>query len=110
MIDRRRELTQDDVKRIADAYHAWRKDEGASHLRYEDIPGFCASATLEEVAAHSHVLPPGRYVGFADVDEDDEPFEEKMARLTMTLEAQFAQSTQLEAAIRENLARLENVR
>ena len=99
---RRRELTGDDMARIAETYHAWRDSGG----EYEDEAGFCASATLEEIAAHGHVLTPGRYVGFADADEDDEPFEEKMERLTATLKAQFAQSAQLEQDIQENLQRL----
>lgn len=82
-------------------YQAWRGEPGAGI--YEDVPGFCKSATLEEIASHSYVLTPGRYVGAEALEEDDEPFEEKMARLTKTLKAQFAESAKLEAAIRENL-------
>jgi type I restriction enzyme M protein len=66
----------------------------------------CKSATLEEIHKHGHVLTPGRYVGAAAIEEDDEPFDEKMARLTKTLEEQFAESARLEQAIRENLRRL----
>jgi type I restriction enzyme M protein len=96
-----RELPEGEVARIAGTYHAWRGEPGAG--AYADVAGFCKSATLEEIASHSYVLTPGRYVGAAELEEDDEPFEEKMARLTKTLEAQFAESAKLEAAIRENL-------
>ena len=72
-------------------------------FEYADIPGFCKSATLEEIRKHGHVLTPGRYVG-AEVQEDDgERFEEKMTRLTAKLEEQFAESAKLDQAIRENL-------
>ena len=67
---------------------------------------FCKSAALEEIRKHSHVLTPGRYVGAEAVEDDAEPFAEKMARLTATLEAQFAESDRLDQAIRENLRSL----
>jgi len=67
------------------------------------VPGFCKSATTQEIAAHGHVLTPGRYVGAEEVEDDGEPFEEKMARLVAELNAQFAESARLEAAIRANL-------
>ena len=70
---------------------------------YLDIPGFCKSATTTEIAGHGHVLTPGRYVGAEAVEEDGEPFEEKMGRLVSELNAQFAESAKLEAAIRANL-------
>jgi len=102
MVDRtHRELTDEDVARIASTYHAWRdeKDAGA----YADVPGFCRSATLEEVRKHGHALTPGRYVG-AEVQEDDgEPFAEKMKRLTATLREQQAEAAKLDAAIAANL-------
>ncbi len=102
LIDRtHRELTDEEIDRIAGTYHAWRGEPGAA--TYEDVPGFCKSATLEEITSHGYVLTPGRYVGAEALEEDDEPFEEKIARLTQTLEAQFAESAKLEAAIRENL-------
>ena len=69
MVDRtHRELTDDDIARIADAYHTWRGGEDAGV--YADVPGFCKSATLEEVCKHGHILTPGRYVG-AEPQEDD---------------------------------------
>jgi len=103
MTDRtHREFADADIARVADTYHSWRGDaEG-----YEDIPGFSKAASLDEVKANSYVLTPGRYVGAAAQEEDGEPFAEKMARLTKTLEKQFALSAELEAAIRANLAAL----
>ena len=97
-----RELSDDEIARIAGTYHSWRTGEGD----YADEPGFCKSAALDEIAGHGYVLTPGRYVGAADVEDDGEPFEEKMARLTETLSEQFAELARLEQVIRENLARL----
>jgi type I restriction enzyme M protein len=97
-----RDLSGEEIAQIAGTYHVWRVGNGD----YQDIPGFCKSATLEEIAGHGYVLTPGRYVGAADVEDDGEPFEEKMARLTATLQEQFAESARLEAIIRQNLARL----
>ncbi len=102
MADRtHRELTTDDIARIAGTYHAWRGEKGAGD--YGDIPGFCRSATLDEIRKHGHVLTPGRYVGAEDVEDDGEPFDEKMRKLTATLEQQFAESARLEREIRKNL-------
>ena len=102
MIDRvHRELTEEDITRIADTYRAWRGDEGAGE--YVDVPGFCKSITLEEVRTHSHVLTPGRYVGAAAQEEDSEAFEDTMARLTEKLTEQMAEARWLDAAISENL-------
>jgi type I restriction enzyme M protein len=78
-------------------------------LAYEDIPGFCKSATLDEIHAHDYVLTLARYVGLGDLDEDDEPFEEKMERLTAELDEQFEASAQLEQIIRNNLEMLGGV-
>ncbi len=97
-----RVLTEADVAKIADAYHAWRETGG----HYADEPGFCKSATTEEVAAQGHVLAPGRYVGTAAVEGDDEPFAEKMVRLTATLREQMADGASLESEITHQLARL----
>jgi len=102
MIDRvLRELTAEDIKHISDTYHQWQKDEG-----YEDVAGYCKSAALEEIASHGHVLTPGRYVGAADVEDDGEPFDEKMARLTEELAGQMQQAEKLDAAIAGNLKQL----
>lgn len=96
-----RDFTDEDVARIGGTYHAWRGDKGAG--KYEDVAGFCKSSKLEEIASHGFVLTPGRYVEAADVEADDEPFDEKMQRLVATLHEQFAESAKLEKAIRSNL-------
>jgi len=102
LVDRtHRELTDEELARIAATYHAWRGEAEAD--TYEDVPGFCKSATLAEIQSHGYVLTPGRYVGAEEAEDDDEPFEEKMQRLTQRLEEQFKESAQLENAIRENL-------
>lgn len=106
MLDRtHRELTDADIARIADTYHAWRGDKGAK-APYEDVAGFCKSAKLAEIASHGYVLTPGRYVGAEEVEDDDEPFEERMRHLSTKLLAQFAEGHKLEAQIRENLKKL----
>ena len=103
MVDRtHRELTNEDIARIADTYHAWRSEGGG----YADDPGFCRSASLEEVRRHGHVLTPGRYVGAALQEDDSEPFPEKMARLTAQWREQQAEAVRLDAAIEENLKQL----
>jgi type I restriction enzyme M protein len=102
LVDRtHRELSDEEIARIARTYHAWRGEKDAG--KYEDVPGFCKSATTEEIASHGYVLTPGRYVGAEEQEDDGEPFEEKMKRLTAKLEEQFAESATLEAAIRKNL-------
>jgi type I restriction enzyme M protein len=102
MVDRtRKELSDADIARIADTYHAWRGEADAG--AYADVPGFCKSATLEEIRAHNHVLTPGRYVEAAAVEEDDVPFVERFAALRETLEAQLAEGEKLGAVIREKL-------
>ncbi len=101
LVDRvHRELTDDDIAKIADTYHRWRGDGAGKH---EDVPGFCKSATTKEIRAHEHVLTPGRYVGAQEVEDDGEPFDDKMKRLVATLEAQFAEGAKLEKEIRKNL-------
>ena len=70
------------------------------------MPGFCKSASLEEIRGHGHVLTPGRYVGAAEAEEDDEPFEEKMHRLTATLREQMAEGRRLDALIEATLREL----
>lgn len=111
LIDRvHRELTEADITRIVSTYHAWRtaptSQKGDDSAAYADIPGFCKSATTDEIAAHGHVLTPGRYVGAEEVEDDGEPFEEKMTRLVAELHSQFAESAKLETSIRQNLAGL----
>ena len=105
MIDRtHRELAEEDIARIADTYHAWRGGEDASG--YADIPGFCRSASLDELRKHGHGLTPGRYVGAEPQEDDSEPFEEKMKRLVPELQAQQAEGARLDATIVDNLKAL----
>ena len=96
-----RDFTPKDIKQIADTFHNWRKEEG-----YEDEAGYCKSADLALIQKHDYVLTPGRYVGAKAQEEDTEPFEEKMSRLTKELGSQFKQSSDLETKIRKNLGAL----
>jgi type I restriction enzyme M protein len=73
---------------------------------YADVPGICKSASLEDIRKHGHVLTPGRFVGAGVVDEDDEPFDEKMHRLVATFQQQQARAAKLDAAIAANLREL----
>ena len=105
MVDRtRKEFSDADIAEITRAYHAWRGEADAG--AYEDVPGFCKSASLEEIKGHGYVLTPGRYVGSADVEDDDVPFDGRIAVLRATLEEQFAESEALTVAIREAFARV----
>jgi type I restriction enzyme M protein len=102
MVDRtHRELTDDDVARIATTYHAWRGEPDANE--YADVPGFCKSAFLDEVRQHGYVLTPGRYVGAEAADDDGELFAAKMQRLTAKLRAEQAEAAKLDAVIVTNL-------
>ena len=105
MTDRtHRELTAEDIARIAGTYHAWRGEEGAGE--YADVPGFCKSAEIGEVRRHGHVLTPGRYVGAAPQADDGEPFEETMSRLATLWREQQAEAEVLDAEIDSNLEAL----
>jgi len=116
LVDRvHRDLSDDDIAKIANAYHAWRGDKGelsglplfiTEEAKYADIPGFCKSTSLEEICSQGYVLTPGRYVGAAEMEEDVEPFEEKMKRLTELLEGQFIENDKLQNTIRKNLGKL----
>lgn len=104
MVSRRlRELTDDEITRIADTYHSWRNYDG----NYEDVPGFTKSATIEEIAEHDFVLTPGRYVGAEEYADDGEPIDEKIDRLTKELLAEFDRGRELDANIREMLGRVD---
>lgn len=111
MVDRtERVLTAEDLAKIAGAYHAWRGTPSAKvdAAVYEDVPGFCKSAELKDVRQHEYVLTPGRYVGAAEVeDEDDEPIGEKIDRLTQELFGLFEKSAELEKTVREQLGRVD---
>lgn len=106
MVDRtHRELTEDDIIRISDTYHTWRGSIG-SDAEYADEPGFCKSASLEEIRVHDHVLTPGRFVGVKPQEEEDEPFEDRMKRLTAQLREQQVVSADLDDRIENNLQSL----
>lgn len=106
LVDRtHRELSAEEISRIAQTYHAWRGEKDAG--KYEDIAGFCKSASQEAIESHGHVLTPGRYVGAEEaIDDDDMPFEQRMEELTARLKGQFAESSKLEKKILKNLASL----
>jgi type I restriction enzyme M protein len=105
MVDRtRKEFSDADIEKIAMAYHAWRGEIDAG--AYEDVPGFCKAATLEEINTHGYVLNPGRYVGSEDIEADDTPFEERFEVLKQKLDAHFRASEESSKALRRLLARL----
>jgi len=105
MVDRRhRELTPEDIKKIADAYHVWRGELINGHkVEYVDVPGFCKAVKLDEIRKQSHILTPGRYVGAEEEHEDEEVFKEKMERLVAELSEQMKEGNKLDEEIQENL-------
>ena len=96
-----RDLAEEDIDTITDTYHNWRKGNG-----YEDIKGYCKSATIEEIQKHKHVLTPGRYVGIPDEEDDGIPFEDKMADLSATLKEQMEKEAQLNQEIKDQLSNI----
>jgi len=106
LIDRtHREFSNEEISRIAQTYHAWRGEKEADE--YKDVPGFCKSENIDDIRAHGYVLTPGRYVGAEDIEDDGEPFDEKMKRLTAKIEEQFAESAKLEKLIKKILMSLD---
>ena len=103
MVDRRhKELTLEDIKKISTTYHTWRGE--LKDKNYQDVPGFCKSASVEVIRKHEGILSPGRYVGTEEEEEDDEVFEETMNRLTSELASQIEEGKKLDADIMKNLA------
>ncbi len=99
MIDRKvRELSEEDIRKIADTYQNWKQGK-----EYADIQGFCKAVSLTEIEKQDYILTPGRYVGIEQEEDDGEPFEEKMQRLTAELSGLFAKSRELEEEIRNKL-------
>jgi len=94
---RNRDLSDEDIKKIAGTYHNWQKGKDVDEL------GFAKSAKIEEIEKHNHILTPGRYVGIPEEDEDPEVFEEKMKRLTKELKGQMEEGKKLDEKIKENL-------
>lgn len=101
---KQKELSREEIEKIAATYHAWRSVEREKY--YKDIAGFCKSATQKEIAKNNYILTPGRYVGAEEIEEDSEPFEEKFARLTKKLHEQFEEDHRLEKQINANLKEL----
>jgi type I restriction enzyme M protein len=115
MINRRnRKLTDDDIMKIANTYHEWKKlpsphtplPKGEGKQGYQDIQGFCKSATLAEIEKHKYVLTPGRYVGIPDEEDDGIPFEVKRDELMIELGSELAEAEILDQEIREQLAKV----
>jgi type I restriction enzyme M protein len=109
LVDRaERALTNEEVVRIGDTYHAWCRSKSAvaKGIAYEDVPGFCKSVSLDEIRAASYVLTPGRHVGAPADEDDEEPVDQKIARLTEDLLAAFDESAGLERVVREQVERL----
>ena len=109
LVDRaERALTNEEVIRIGDTYHAWCGSESAAAIgiAYQDIPGFCKSASLDDIRAAGYTLTPGRYVGAPVAEDDGEPVDEKIARLSKDLLAALDESARLEKIVREQLERL----
>jgi len=109
MVDRaERALSDDDIARIAGTFHAWRGTKSAADagLSYEDVPGFCKSVPVTEIKAADYALTPGRYVGAAEVEDDGEPLQGKIDRLTKELYAQFEESERLAKVVKEQLGRV----
>jgi type I restriction enzyme M protein len=105
MVDRvHRELGDADIAKIASTYHAWRGDKGAA--KYEDVAGFCKSATLDEIKTHGFVLTPGRYVGAEESEVEAEPFASKMRRLAATVREQRLEAVRLDDSIAASLKRM----
>jgi type I restriction enzyme M protein len=94
-----RELSDEEIQRICDTYHNWRDGK----QDYEDIQGFCKSAEMDQIREHEYILTPGRYVGIEAEEEDDEPFDDKMTRLTGELAEMFVKSHELEEEIKKRL-------
>lgn len=105
MVDRtRKEFSDADIEKITRTYHTWRGEVESG--TYDDVPGFCKSAPLQEIKAHGYVLTPGRYVGAADIEEDDMPLAHRFASLQQQLDAHFSEADRLTAEIRQRLARV----
>jgi type I restriction enzyme M protein len=109
MIDRaERALSNEDIVKIGDTYHAWcgTTSAEAKGLKYEDLPGFCKSATLAEIKEADYALTPGRYVGAVEAEDDGEPIDAKIDRLTKELLVAFDDSARLASVVRQQLERI----
>ena len=105
MVDRRhKELTHEDIKKISETYHTWRGE--LRDKKYQDISGFCKSASLEEIRKHEGILTPGRYVGAEGLEGDDTSLEEQISHLVSQVSEQFDKSRQLEEVIKKTIMNL----
>ncbi len=105
MIDRvHRELTDEDIRMISETYHTWRSEQFAGE--YEDISGFCKSVKVGEIETNGYILTSGRYVGTEKIENDDEPFEQKVINLNERLTEQFAESGKIQKQILDNMKKL----
>jgi type I restriction enzyme M protein len=105
MISRRqKELTDQDIQKIADTYHNWKGKEWQE--KYKDIPGFCKSANIQEIRKNNHILTPGRYIDFKEAEEDGQAFDEKMAHLTAQLREQMSKASSSDEKIKESLKKV----
>lgn len=103
MADRtHREFTDEDIGKIANTYHEWRKKDG----NYEDVKGFCKSADIQEITKHNFVMTPGRYVGILEEEDDGVPFEEKMKELTTKLKEQMEEEKRLDEEIKKQFSNI----
>ena len=105
MVDRTHKELGEDIAKIANTYHAWRGEPDAG--KYEDVLGYCASANIEQIEKHNFVLTPGRYVGTEEVEEDDEPIEEKIERLKNELFLAFEESNKLQERVKKALGQID---
>lgn len=109
LVDRaERALTNEEIVRIGDTYHAWcgSPSSAAKGIGYQDVPGFCKSVSLDDIRAAGYSLTPGRYVDAADPEDDREPVQERVTRLTKGLLAALDESARLDAVVREQVERL----
>jgi type I restriction enzyme M protein len=105
MISRKqKELNEEDIAKISDAYHKWRSKE--QFAEYNDVAGFCQSANIQDIRKNNYILTPGRYIDFKEAEEDGVPFDEKMQTLTATLSGQMQKANELDEAIKVNLHKI----
>jgi len=107
MISRKqKKLSDKDIAKISDTYHKWRASTSSATAIYKDVPGFCKSATIQDVRKNNYILTPGRYIDFKEVEEDGPAFDEKMQKLTSTLSEQMQKANELDEAIKVNLLKI----
>ena len=105
LVDRtRRELSDSEIQKIADTYHVWRGEPNLS--AYADVPGFCKSATLNEIQQHGYTLTPGRFVGATEAEIDDLTFEDRFSLLREALNTQFDEAAELRERIKQAITRV----